>query len=300
MNKEIISPVTLTGEVNKIEDFDVKQIIKSYSNIGIDVSKYFKSLEVVSLYECVRTGYRFYYPFEVIGDDNFYEDLSKNRPNYYSSRWEHKRALCFLKKSDSVLEIGSGFGAFAEFLKSNSINNLVGLELNPLAVKKCNELGFNVKQVLIQDEALNHFETYDAVCYFQVLEHITDVRSFIQSSLDSLKKGGRLIIGVPNNNPYLFINDKWHTLNLPPHHAGLWNKKSLKALENIFSISLENIEFEPLENTYDYFIKVQLENSTFFKRSIIKIFNKFTPRLFKKFCCSFVKGRNIFVVFVKK
>lgn len=300
MNEKILSPLTLSEKVREIETFDVNQIIDNYLKINVNVSNYFKNLNVVSLYECIETGYRFYHPFTTIGDDVFYEDLSQNRPNYYSSRWEHKRALNFIDKRDLILEIGSGFGLFIEFLNSNSINNVTGLELNPLAVKKCQELGLNVNQILIQEQAINYFETYDVVCYFQVLEHITEVKSFIQSSLDTLKKGGRLIIGVPNNNPYIFISDKFHTLNLPPHHAGLWNKKSLKALEKKFPVLLEKLEFEPLENTYDYFLQVQIENATFIKKKIIKTLKRFFPKTLKYVCCRLFNGRNILVVFTKQ
>ena len=72
------------------------------------------------------------------------------------------------------------------------------------------------------------------------------MHDFIKDSLLALKPNGKLIIGVPNNNPFLFVNDKYHTLNLPPHHAGLWNKKSLKSLEQIFNIELVSLQYEPL------------------------------------------------------
>jgi 2-polyprenyl-3-methyl-5-hydroxy-6-metoxy-1,4-benzoquinol methylase len=296
----ILSPLTNSSNVEKILEIDSNLIIQKYKKeINIDVIRFFKNYKAVSLYKCLDTGYKFYYPFTSVGDKEFYEDLSKNRKNYYSDRWEHKKALKYIAGDASVLEIGSGFGAFLKLLRINKIESK-GLELNPLAVIKCKEEDLDVSQKLIQEEAETNKSNYDAVCSFQVLEHITAVHSFIESSVEVLKKNGKLIIGVPNNNPFLFVNDKYHTLNLPPHHAGLWDENSLKSLENIFSIQLVNIEFEPLEVSYSYFIDFQINNTTnVFVRKLLTLLNKRMPILLKKIICRFVKGRNVLAVFKK-
>ncbi|MNY13942.1 Ubiquinone biosynthesis O-methyltransferase [compost metagenome] len=198
------------------------------------------------------------------------------------------------------MEIGSGFGAFLQLLKNNDIQGK-GLELNPNAVSRCVEEMLNVEEKLIQEEANENPEFYDVVCCYQVLEHIADPNSFIHSSIQALKIGGKLIIGVPNNNPYLFVNDKYHTLNLPPHHAGLWNKKSLKSLEKVFSLKQESIEFEPLEVSYSYFIDFQIRNLNnyfIFKKGLVFL-NKLMPRVLKKVICKLINGRNMLVVYRK-
>lgn len=292
------SPLTNSSNVVKHCSLSVNRICCDYSKMGIDVNRFFKT-DLVQLYECLDSGYRFYYPFSCIGDAAFYKDLSKSRPSYYSQRWEHSKALNYIDKSDFVLEIGSGFGAFLNRLKKTNIKS-VGLELNPHAVEVCTKNRLKVKNILIENEAKTNKETYDVVCSFQVLEHIGQVGNFLQASIDSLKKGGKLIIGVPNNNPYLFINDKYHTLNLPPHHAGLWNKKSLKSLEKIFPLKLKSIEFEPLDNTYSYFLNHQIKNNNKLSSFSLKLMNKFFPRLLKKTICKFINGRNVLTVFEKQ
>ncbi|WOD43983.1 class I SAM-dependent methyltransferase [Hwangdonia lutea] len=292
-----LSPLTNSSNVIKHCSFSVTRICNDYSKMGINVERFFKS-DLVDLYECVDSGYRFYYPFSCIGDAAFYVDLSLNRTNYYSVRWEHGVALKYLKSNDSVLEIGSGFGAFLNRIKLENIKGK-GLELNPFAVKQCIQNGLNVKERLINDEVSINANSYSIVCCFQVLEHITDVNSFIASSIKLLKENGKLIIGVPNNNPYLFVNDKYHTLNLPPHHAGLWNKKALKYLEQIFPIMLVSLEFEPLNVAYTDFLNVQLKNANFLTRFVIRISHQVMPNILKKILCKYVKGRNILAVFEK-
>ena len=100
MNK-IKSPLYVDGGiVELIEEFSSEKIISSYNDMGIKVDRFFKE-KSFSLYKCTKTGYRFYYPFEIVGDAEFYEDLSKNKSNYYSERWEHKKALKYIEKTDS-------------------------------------------------------------------------------------------------------------------------------------------------------------------------------------------------------
>lgn len=66
-------------------------------------------------------------------------------------------------------------------------------------------------------------------CTFQTLEHIFEVGSFFEALRRLLKTGGRLIVAVPNSEPYLERFNKYATFNTPPHHVGLWNRQSLKA-----------------------------------------------------------------------
>jgi len=295
----IKSPLLLDGENTRlVETFKSETIISKYKELDLEVNRFFKNPNIY-LYKCQKSGYRFYYPFSCIGDAVFYNDLSKNRPSYYSERWEHSKALNYIDKSDFVLEIGSGFGAFLNRLKESNIKS-VGLEINPHAVEVCTKNKLTVKNTLVENVAKANKGKYDVVCSFQVLEHITNVHSFIKASVDVLRKGGKLIIGVPNNNPYLFINDKYHTLNLPPHHAGLWNKQSLKSLEKIFSLKLDSIEFEPLDNTYSYFLNHQIKNNNKFSSFSLKLMNKFFPRLLRKTICKFINGRNVLAVFEKQ
>ncbi|MFD2823315.1 class I SAM-dependent methyltransferase [Lacinutrix iliipiscaria] len=296
--EKILSPLTQQPTVVKVEDFSVAQTISQYEEIGVDVKRFFENLNTVQLYKCTKTNYRFYHPFSIIGDADFYKDLSINRKSYYSTRWEHNKILSTLNPKEKVLEIGSGFGAFLSLLKSKSIQ-AEGLELNPEAIKKCQLEGLQIHDMLIDEFTVNHKDSHDVVCFFQVLEHITNVHDFLQSALVALKPNGKLIIGVPNNNPYLFVNDKYHTLNLPPHHAGLWNEKSLKALEKVFSVKLETVYYEPLGRSYTAFLTAYIKNSSFIYSKMLIAVNKIAPKVLKRILCKFINGRNIVVVFRK-
>ncbi|MBK9532256.1 MAG: methyltransferase domain-containing protein [Chitinophagaceae bacterium] len=129
---------------------------------------------------------------------------------YQDNRWEHPFALSYLKPADKILEIGSGDGFFIKLCKKNNINDIKGLELNTAAAAKATQEGNTIINEPIQDHSALTCREYDVVCNFQVPEHIVDIRSFMESSLAVLKKGGQNDHCSPNNNPYLFEWDDYH------------------------------------------------------------------------------------------
>jgi len=207
-------------------------IIDKWQKDGIDVSRFFVNLDEIKLYRCLDSGYRFFYPFNLEGDNQFYQDLQKFPWYYFDWKWEYNIALKQIKPGDKVLEIGCGDGSFLKKLSEKNIK-VRGLEFNEEAIKKCRERGLNVTGETIQEHAQNHKNEYDVTCSFQVMEHIADIGNALTASLGVLKRGGKLIISVPNNDSFLG-KDKFNLMNLPPHHMGLWDEKSLKNLEKFF------------------------------------------------------------------
>lgn len=241
-----ISPVTKTNNTQLFSSFKGEDIIELYrQQLNIDVSRFFKKSSEFYLYKCIKTGYKFYYPQGLDGDGKFYEALQTQLGQGYYHEWKFENQLAFdeIKAGDKVLDIGCGIGNFLIKAKEKT-SNIYGLELNEKAVNVCLARGLNVQKELIRDHAGNHKEFYDVVCMFQVLEHIYDVKEFIDASLKVLKKGGKLIIGVPSNEPYFLGYDKYCTLNLPPHHMGLWNKDVFKKISNLFNLSILKIKYD--------------------------------------------------------
>jgi 2-polyprenyl-3-methyl-5-hydroxy-6-metoxy-1,4-benzoquinol methylase len=296
----ITSPVTGKNNVNivkKIPSFFVIDLYKR--DFDIDVSKYFNGTQDFFICKCKDSLYRFYYPSTLYGDSHFYEELqNKTNFQYYHLNWEHLKAFEKINKNDSVLDIGCGSGLFLEKAMEKT-EHVTGLEYNDLAIEKCKEKRINnVIKSNIEDFSKNNIEGFDIVCAFQVLEHISNVKSFIESCLKVLKPNGKLIIGVPNNNPYLYKYDIWHTLNLPPHHIGLWDKKSLLKLSEFFPMENSNLYIEPNFN-YDYWLNIQIKH--FFGINIIgKIVKKITYCILQKLNNQCIDGRNILMIYNKR
>jgi SAM-dependent methyltransferase len=296
----ILSPVTGKHATKKEFDIPVSIIKDRYNAININVDRFFPNLQSIELRKCEATGYRFYYPFSIFGDDLFYQELQSENESYYIRRWEHTIALTHLNENENVLEVGSGSGYFLEFLKQKKIN-AVGLELNQKAVKEANQKGLEIKNQLLEDFVGDKAGQFDVVCSFQVLEHITNIKSYFEHSINALKKGGKIIIGVPNNNPYIFKHDIFHTLNLPPHHAGLWDKNSFKKLEQVYPIKLNHIYFEPLSEYKEWYLtQVKYYKN---KNKLLGFLLGAVPRpLYKavlKLLKNKIEGRNILAVFEK-
>lgn len=241
------SPIT-GGEVQLIETSSCEALIKRYtSKLNIDVSRFFEGISTIQVYECIDTKYRFFYPFNISGDGKFYEQLQDTRGYYLPWKWEHETALEYIKSDESLLEIGSARGAFLEGLKNRfGVNfNGRGIELNEAAAKMAQEKGLHVDVKFIQEVAEKEPESYDVICFFQVLEHINDVMPFMQSAVKCLKPKGKIILSVPNNAS--FIRDiPMNHLNMPPHHMGLWDKESLTNVSEILNLKPVDFRFEAL------------------------------------------------------
>ncbi|ACU63194.1 class I SAM-dependent methyltransferase [Chitinophaga pinensis] len=300
------SPVTGGNRLELITTFPTESIIKIYEDeLKVDTRRFFKGVPAVELYECRDTGYRFYYPEGILGDGQFYADLNKDDVGYYSTtRWEHTYATSLIKPGQKVLEIGAGDGFFLEQLKKSNID-AIGLELNVAAIAKGEKKGLRMYNEMIEDHADGHVGEYDVVCCFQVLEHIYNVKSFLDASLKALKRGGKLIIGVPNNNPYLFKQDKWHTLNLPPHHAGLWNKRAFTELQKFYDVTPQDIIVEPLSNNKSFARRWYLAQRNYYKEKksflggLISIIPAPIGKMVVKLFSPWIDGFNIVAVFTK-
>lgn len=303
MTSQVKSP--LSGKEAKfVRTLKVSDIIQAYrTELAIAVESYFGDSFEISIYECLETGYRFYYPFHIMGDPEFYAALQSSETYYPKWKWENEKSLEFIQTHHHVLDVGCGEGNFLKALYKKNIQHVYGLDQSSEALVFNDTTNIPISNESIESFSKKNEGTFDVLVCFQILEHITDVRSFITDCLRCLKAGGYLIIAVPNNNPYLYKHDLFHTLNLPPHHAGLWNKRSLAALAPLFNLKLVKNVVEPIEEQVSEYTRVQMnhlasENRFFkwcFKHDLLKkIYSKllFMNR-------SRIEGRNCLAVYQK-
>jgi SAM-dependent methyltransferase len=304
----ILSPVTHSENVQLKDSISSPLIINLYKkDFGIDVSRFFKHCDVVSIFRCNDTGLYFYYPRDLDGDEMFYDDIKREiskhhqAPYYSETKWEYERCVDMINIGNKVYEVGAGNGAFLKKLRNRGVVEIDGSELNLDAIRDAASQRIIIKQETIQEKAQQGKNLYDIVCTFQVLEHVSEIHSFINACLDILKPGGKFIVAVPYNSPYLFNHDRLNTLNMPPHHMNLWNRESFEKLPGYFPVKLLNIIVEKLaRGGYDMerFYEMNKDNiyplSSPFKKIFDKIYYwwlKYSP--IKK------NGKNIIAVFEK-
>ena len=136
------------------------------------------------------SGYQFFYPFHVGGESEFYEQLQKFDWYYMPWKWEHKLSLSYINQSDRVLEIGCATGDFLDKVRTEKQAKVFGLELNKSALSELEKKNIDFSSDTMQEFSVKNSEQFDRVCSYQVLEHISDVNSFLKSSISVLKEVG--------------------------------------------------------------------------------------------------------------
>lgn len=288
---QVFSPLTNNLNVVLRRTFSSQKLVNQYKEeLGLDVSRFFQE-ENFFLYEDLDTGYKFFYPFYLMGDGNLYEILQNNEWYYMDWKWEHELVRKLISPKDKVLEIGCAKGGFLSKMEERG-NESHGLEMNEKAVKIGQKKGLTIFCRTIEEHAATYKSYYDVVCSFQVLEHIAEVGNFIKASLETLKPGGRFIISVPYNHPDSIIL-KNNVLNMPPHHMGLWNSRSLISLQNIFNIRLQHLEIEPLQNCHIGYYTSYIENLIKEKHRFL---GKFAVKIGRRFIKNYLKSLSPYLL----
>jgi 2-polyprenyl-3-methyl-5-hydroxy-6-metoxy-1,4-benzoquinol methylase len=292
---KVNSPLTNSENTVLEKNIFTKDIIKGYKDeFKTDVTNYFSGIETISVYKCLDTGFKFFYPFTIAGDGKFYESLQQFDWYYMDWKWEHEIAGQYIVSGNKVLEIGCARGAFIEKLSKSGFD-CVGLELNEDAVVMGKKKGIRILNETIQEHALANKENYDIVCSFQVMEHIVAIHEVLQASIATLKKGGTLIISVPNNDSFLGLSVNY--LNMPPHHMGLWSEKVFQSIAKIFNLKLVKVHFEPLQEYHkEYFANTMTAYYLEKYRSLAFIANKIIPKLIPKITGLFSVNTKAFTV----
>lgn len=282
--------------------FSIKavDVIESWkTKFDIDVSEEIPNdVQVLNKKKCANCGLSYWNPRTVAGSGKFYEKLQKFDWYYSSDKWEFYRSISLIKENDFVLEIGSGNGAFLKLCKSKT-DKLLGTELNNSAINEANRrLGENLTHNYSFKYLKNNFsDKFNIVCSFQVLEHLNDVQDFFETAFTVLKKGGKLIIAVPNNNSKILRAD-YTILNAPPHHLNLFDSHNLKKIGNNYEFVFEEAVFEPINDVHieDYLRGLERSNKIF-KNVIL---NKIARILLEvRITRKYLSGHSLLMIFKK-
>ena len=222
--------------------------------------------EDINYCECLNCKLRFYDPL-ITGDEKFYNSLQKFGWYYMDEKEEYVYAKEYIKSSDKVLEVGSGKGAFAKHLPTK---DYIGLDFSENAKKMAAENGIAIENEMIQDYAKKHKEEFDVVVSFQVLEHVSDPKSFIESKLEALKIGGKLIIAVPSEDSFLkYVNNG--ILNMPPHHVTRWSDDTFKFIADKYGLSIVDVYHEKIQEVHKRWYLSTLIGNSFFSNKLIDV-----------------------------
>lgn len=237
-----LSPFGGTAEL--IRTLSVGYIQELYlAKCGVDISEQFRGHAQVDLYQCRKTGYRFWRPSEISGDEQLYKALSHAWPNYYrKERWEYKHARRYVAPKATVLEVAAGQGSFLQSVESRC-KAALGLELNTdtLTTKVTT---FPVRGTAIEQIAGESAGSFDVVLAFQELEHVVDPAGFLESAIRCLRPKGYLLLSTPNFSHRTYVQPE-DAFDLPPHHMGYFDEVTYRRIARHLGVTVDAIVTEP-------------------------------------------------------
>ena len=300
--QQITSPLTGAAAVTELRTISVDDLVRDWqASFGIDVSSELHDCREIHLYQCNETKLKFFVPGHLFGSEQFYAQLQKFDWFYMDAKWEFDVALSDLNGCREVLEVGSGTGAFLK-RALNAGFNIRGLELSGAALAVAKQRNLPVEKMDLSEISVQYPEHFDAVCSFQVLEHVSNPREFLNWAISALKPGGRLIICVPNSES--FLQYQYNLLDMPPHHMTQWSRDALFSLEKIFPLKVLSVKYEPLASYHVLgFLRAYAEhyksrsffNKIFYSERMLAIYEK----VMMTGCRKLFRGQSIYCCFQK-
>ncbi|MCQ2304294.1 MAG: class I SAM-dependent methyltransferase [Bacteroidales bacterium] len=147
---------------------------------------------------------------------------------------KHKIAIATQgKEPGRLLDIGCGVGDFLHYAEQNGWQ-CTGAEPSEDAASIAKK---RIKAEIMLPKDLEKLpdESFDVITMWHVLEHVSDLQWQVNQLNRLLKKGGRLVIALPNFRSYdaQYYKDKWAAYDVPRH----LNHFSQDSIAKIFNIN---------------------------------------------------------------
>lgn len=116
---------------------------------------------------------------------------------------ERRKAIEWVKKNDSVLEVACHTGILSQWLKYEKKCTVTGVDINPNALKLASEYLYETIEVDIESkEFWSHLSNnkYDTIICMHILEHLVSPWGYMNKLSEYLNPEGQLIIALPNIN----------------------------------------------------------------------------------------------------
>jgi SAM-dependent methyltransferase len=189
--------------------------------------------EQVEVRRCATCGFVFADPF-VAATAEIYNLMSGGTARYPNDRFEFGATISTLKRAGRplrMLEIGTGLGAFMKKARlAGVVKESVTTEYDEAALESLRGLAGNTAfRGGITDLVLTQPEPFDAICMFQVLEHMDNPQGVFADLRALTAPGGALFIGVPNAESVEVQESLTGFWEMPPNHIGRWTLAAIKA-----------------------------------------------------------------------
>ena len=172
-----------------------------------------------TILKCKKCGLGHTFPID--------SELNGIYPNgYYGNRHGFTETYCVKRRIGRVLfiepekkdkkhllDIGCGNGAFIQNIRKRLGWSVAGTEINSIM---SNENDVNIGRCI---EEVKNVGPFDYVTMWHTLEHMKVLNQILMEIANVLRKDGKIIIALPNNNSLQasFFKNKWLHLDVPRH-----------------------------------------------------------------------------------
>ena len=142
-----------------------------------------------------------------------------------------------------ILELGAGTGAFAHAMKNKGWN-VTALEPDAASRQRCLDT-YGVQLQPIENLYTLSENKFEVITLWHVLEHVHDLKDYLQAFSKLLKQNGRLIIAVPNYTSYdaCFYKKHWAAYDVP-RHLYHFSPDAMNKLVKQFNMQI--VEYKPM------------------------------------------------------
>lgn len=143
-------------------------------------------------------------------------------------------------KTNTLLEVGAGFGIFCEEIQKLGIfQRIVGVEPTPDLAQTCRDRHLEIVEKPIE-QVFFGTDKMDVIVNFEVIEHLFSPKDFLLKCYELLSYGGIFIVTCPNVKGFDIVTLADKSDSVDNEHINLFNLDSLTYL-------LEACGFEVIE-----------------------------------------------------
>lgn len=137
-----------------------------------------------------KSGYKF-------ANKAYILQLLKHDVDYFRAPLELIKKYC--DKDMSILDIGCGTGNFVKILSELGYKNLIGVDIEKDSILEGRKLN-KLQNIFSLDEINLKEQNFDTVICIYTIEHIEDMKKFLNLLLGVLRAKGILLIVTPNTS----------------------------------------------------------------------------------------------------
>lgn len=200
------------------------------------------------LLKCERCGF-----VQVLKEEGI-PDYQYDKKYFISNKYKDSRALekehlrrkrklvKYCEAGSMILDWGCATGEFVAYI--SGMFQAEGCDISEdaidMAKEKYKETQSDFKKI---SEIMAADNKYEAICLWDVIEHISEPLEFLLHLKGKLKRGGYLFISTPNIGAGFakVLKSKWPFMT-PPEHLSFFSRKSINKLAEL--MDMEIIEWE--------------------------------------------------------